>query len=177
VTDATPKLTGRVPRERIRTLAFERLTRETLDAFAALADLTGTVSDALDNLGLTGAIAASKLRPSLPAARVVGQAVTVRNVERQQSVFRSAGEKINRMGESEAYNSRNAGDVVVIRRPRRACRTWRPIRDAGTPRRVRGRRHRRLVPRPGRLACARLPRFGRAGSRPSPANGAWRRSK
>jgi 4-hydroxy-4-methyl-2-oxoglutarate aldolase len=114
VTDAIPKLTGRVPRERIRMLAFERLTRETLDAFAALADLTGTVSDALDNLGLTGAIPASELRPNLAAARVVGQAVTVRNVERQQSVFRSAGEKINRMGESEAYNLAQRGDVVVI---------------------------------------------------------------
>jgi len=114
VSDAAPKLTGRVPRERIRALAFARLPAATLDAFAALSDLTGTVSDALDNLGLAGAIAASELAPNLPTARVVGQAVTVRNVERQQSVFRSAGEKINRMGESEAYNLAQRGDVIVI---------------------------------------------------------------
>src|SRR5581483_10111387 len=76
VSDAAPKPTGRVARERIRMLAFERLPAATLDAFAALSDLTGTVSDALDNLGLAGAIAASELAPNLTTARVVGQAVT-----------------------------------------------------------------------------------------------------
>lgn len=107
-------LTGRVPRERIRMLAIPRLPKDTLEGFMALVDLTGTVSDAMDNLGLAGAIAASVLIPSLPEKRIVGQAVTVRNVERQQSVFRSAAEKINKMGETEAYNLAEPGDVVVI---------------------------------------------------------------
>jgi len=114
VSDAQPKPAGGVPRERIRPLAFARLPREALDAFAALTDLTGTVSDALDNLGLAGAIPASELAPNLPGERIVGQALTVRNVERQQSIFRSAGEKINRMGESEAYRLAQRGDVIVI---------------------------------------------------------------
>jgi regulator of RNase E activity RraA len=111
---AEKRLTGRVPRERVRVLEIARLPKDLLKGFAALVDLTGTVSDALDNLGLAGAIPASVLAPNLPARRIVGQAVTVRNVERQQSVFRAAGERINRMGETEAYNLAEPGDVVVI---------------------------------------------------------------
>lgn len=108
------KLTGKVPREAIRALEIPRLPKEIIDGYARLVDLTGTVSDAMDNLGLAGAIPASVLKPTLPGKRIVGQAVTVRNVERQQSVFRSATEGINRMGETEAYNLAGAGDVVVI---------------------------------------------------------------
>ena len=108
------KLTGKVAREAIRTLEIPRLPHATIAGFAALIDLTGTVSDAMDNLGLAGAIPASVLAPTLPAKRIVGQAVTVRNVERQQSVFRSAAEAVNRMGETEAYNLAEPGDVIVI---------------------------------------------------------------
>ena len=107
-------LTGRVPRERIRLIEIPRLPKDVLDGYMALVDLTGTLSDAMDNLGLAGAIPASMLLPSLPGKRIVGQAVTVRNVERQQSVSRSAAEKVNKMGETEAYNLSEPGDVVVI---------------------------------------------------------------
>lgn len=107
-------LTGRVPRERIRLIEIPRLPKDMLDGYMALVDLTGTLSDAMDNLGLAGAIPASVLLPSLPGKRIVGQAVTVRNVERQQSVSRSAAEKVNKMGETEAYNLSEPGDVVVI---------------------------------------------------------------
>ena len=107
-------LTGRVPRERIRLIEIPRLPKDVLDGYMALVDLTATLSDAMDNLGLAGAIPASMLLPSLPGKRIVGQAVTVRNVERQQSVSRSAAEKVNKMGETEAYNLSEPGDVVVI---------------------------------------------------------------
>lgn len=111
---AEKKITGRVPRERIRTLEVPRLPQETIDAYARLVDLTGSISDAMDSLGLAGVVPASVLPPHLPTKRIVGQAVTVRNVERQQSVFRSATEKVNLMGETEAYNLAEPGDVVVI---------------------------------------------------------------
>lgn len=109
-----PTLTGRVPRENVRALQIPRLPDELLAGFRALVDLTGTISDAMDELGLTGVIPASVLPPTLPASRMVGQAVTVRNVERQLSVLRAATEKQNRMGETEAYNLAERGDVVVI---------------------------------------------------------------
>jgi regulator of RNase E activity RraA len=114
VSDPQPNPSAGIADERVRLRAFDRLSRETLDAFTALTDLTGTVSDALDNLGLAGAIPASALPPNLPGKRIAGQALTVRNVERQQSIFRSAGEKVNRMGESLAYRLAQRGDVVVI---------------------------------------------------------------
>jgi len=108
------KLTGRVPAEAIRTLTLQRLPPDVLQRFAALDDLTGTVSDAMDNLGLFGAIPASVLTPTLPGKRMVGQAVTVRNVERTESPTRNAASGLGKMGEHEAYNLAEPGDVVVI---------------------------------------------------------------
>jgi 4-hydroxy-4-methyl-2-oxoglutarate aldolase len=108
------KITGRVPRDRIRTLEIPRLPQDLIDAYAGIVDLTGSVSDAMDALGLAGVIPASELAPQMAGKRIVGQAVTVRNVERQLSVFRSATEKVNLMGETEAYNLAERGDVVVI---------------------------------------------------------------
>ncbi|QHI98348.1 RraA family protein [Xylophilus rhododendri] len=107
-------LTGRVPAEAIRRTTLPRLDPRKLARFAALEDLTGTVSDAMDLLGLQGALPASLLAPSLPGQRLVGQAVTVRNVERAESPDAAARSGIGRMGEHEAYNQADPGDVVVI---------------------------------------------------------------
>lgn len=109
-----PKTLGKLPSSAFGTLQIPRLPQEIVDGFAALVDLTGTVSDAMDNLGYFAALPASSLPPSLPGKRVVGHAVTVRNVERQQSVHSAATERINKMGETEAYNLAQPGDVIVI---------------------------------------------------------------
>jgi regulator of RNase E activity RraA len=111
----TPKKpTGRVPLEAIRSMTIPRLPAPILAAFAQIEDLTCTVSDAMDNLGLRGAIAASALAPNLPHARLVGQAVTVRNIEQQEGDHLSALSGRGRMGEHEGYNLSEPGDVVVI---------------------------------------------------------------
>ncbi len=111
----TPKKpTGRVPLEAIRSMTIPRLPAPILVAFAQIEDLTCTVSDAMDNLGLRGAIAASALAPNLPHARMVGQAVTVRNIEQQEGDHLSALSGRGRMGEHEGYNLSEPGDVVVI---------------------------------------------------------------
>ncbi len=107
-------LTGRVSREAIRRLSIPRLPAEWLTEIAAIDDLTGTISDSLDNLGLAGAIPARLLAPTLADRRVVGQAVTVRNVARTESPARAAAEGAGRMGEQEAYNLAQRGDVVVV---------------------------------------------------------------
>lgn len=109
-----PKTLGKLPSSAFGTLEIPRLPKEIVDGYAALIDLTGTVSDAMDNLGYAAALPASSLPPSLPGKRIVGHAVTVRNVERQQSVHLAAKEGINRMGETEAYNLAQPGDVIVI---------------------------------------------------------------
>ena len=108
------KPTGRVPLEAIRSMTIPRLPAPILVAFAQIEDLTCTVSDAMDNLGLRGAIAASALAPNLPHARLVGQAVTVRNIEQQEGDHLSALSGRGRMGEHEGYNLSEPGDVVVI---------------------------------------------------------------
>src|SRR6218665_3702884 len=72
-------LTGRVPAEAIRRTALPRLPQDVLAGFQSLEDLTGTVSDALDQLGLTGAVPASSLGPNLPTRRLEGQGVTGRH--------------------------------------------------------------------------------------------------
>jgi regulator of RNase E activity RraA len=110
----TLTLTGKVPRDRIAILSLPRLQPTLLDAYRGLVDLTGTVSDAMDALGLVGAVPAMILQPMLAGKRAVGQAVTVRNVEKKQQVFRGATEKVNLMGEAEAHNLARPGDIVVI---------------------------------------------------------------
>lgn len=110
----TRTLTGRVPPEAIRSLTLQRLAPDLLQRFEQLVDLTGSASDAMDKLGLSGAIPASILAPSLPGKRMVGQAVTVRNVERPESATRNAQAGQGKMGEHEAYNLADPGDVVVI---------------------------------------------------------------
>jgi 4-hydroxy-4-methyl-2-oxoglutarate aldolase len=110
----TKPLTGRVPPEAIRRTGLPRLSPDLLQRYGALSDLTSAVSDAMDNLGLFGAIPASTLAPTLASGRVVGQAVTVRNVERPQSATAAAASRVGKMGEHEAYNQAEPGDVVVI---------------------------------------------------------------
>lgn len=111
----TPRaLTGKLSRERIVMLELPRLPTAQVEAYRSLVDLTGTVSDALDALGIAGAVPASTLAPMLAGKRAVGQAVTVRNVEKKQQIFRAATEKVNLMGEAEAHNLAEAGDIVVI---------------------------------------------------------------
>ena len=87
---------------------------ELLEAFRNLGDLTGTVSDVLDQLGIAGAVPASILRPSDPGARVVGRALTVHNRARRQSVPEAVATRKSGLGESGAHRIARRGDVLVI---------------------------------------------------------------
>lgn len=106
--------TGRVPPEAIGTRTIPRLPAEVLDGFRALPDLTGMTSDAADELGLRIAIPASTLRPTVPGARIVGQALTVLNLPLRIPVAEAVASKISRLGEIEAHNLAEPGDVLVI---------------------------------------------------------------
>lgn len=110
----TRKLTGRISADAIRHMELPRLSPQILQRYARLSDLTGVLSDAMDQLRLRGAIPASILMPNLPQARLVGQAVTVRNVERDEDPWTCAGTGVGKMAEHEAYNLADPGDVVVI---------------------------------------------------------------
>lgn len=105
--------TGAIDSARIRT-APPRTPQATIDRFLALDDLSSTVSDALDKLGVRGVVGASILVPTLPERRMVGPAVTVRNVAQRLDAFQSVSSGENRMTEVEGINQAGPGDVLVI---------------------------------------------------------------
>ena len=70
---AQPKTLGKLPASAFRTLTIRRLPKKIVDGYASLVDLTGTVSDAMDNLGLFSALPASTLAPSLPGSISIGK--------------------------------------------------------------------------------------------------------
>lgn len=114
---ATPptarKPTGVVPPEWIRTPA-PRCSRAVIERFLALEDLSGTVSDVLDKLGFRGVVGASILLPTITDSRIVGPAVTVRNVAQELDAVESLRSDENRMTEVEGINQCDPGDVLVI---------------------------------------------------------------
>lgn len=105
---------GRLPREAIRLLDLPRLPAQVLEGYRALVDLTGTVSDAMDELGIVGVVPAYVLPPVTTGVRIVGPALTVRNIQRTAQIHRAALDKTNTQGESEAHNLAEPGDVLVI---------------------------------------------------------------
>jgi 4-hydroxy-4-methyl-2-oxoglutarate aldolase len=107
-------LTGKIPRERIGALELPRLPEDVLGAFRALEDLSGVVSDALDELGIAAAVPGSVLRPTNPAARLCGPALTVLNRPLGVPVAQAVQANVSRLGEIEAHNLARAGDVLVI---------------------------------------------------------------
>lgn len=107
-------LTGKIPRERIGMLELPRLPAELLASFRALEDLSGVVSDALDELGIAGAVPSSVLRPTDAGARLCGPALTVLNRPLAVPVAKAVQANVSRLGEIEAHNLAAAGDVLVI---------------------------------------------------------------
>jgi 4-hydroxy-4-methyl-2-oxoglutarate aldolase len=105
---------GRLPREAIRMLGIPRCPQEIIESYKALVDLTGTVSDAMDELGIVGVVPACMLPPVNVGTRIVGPALTLRNIQRTAQIHKAALEKSNTQGESEAHNLAEPGDVLVI---------------------------------------------------------------
>jgi regulator of RNase E activity RraA len=105
---------GRIPLDAIRRTELERVDAAVLEGLRGLTDLTATLSDVLDVMGLAAVVPATELRPGVPGRRVVGQAITVRNVPRRESVSAAVDTGRNTMGDTEAYALAEPGDVVVI---------------------------------------------------------------
>lgn len=107
-------LTGKIPRDRIGMLEASRLPSQLLAALRSIDDLSGLVSDVCDDLGIVCAIPSAVLRPTDPGARIVGQALTVRNQPLGTAVADAVKSKVSRLGEIEAHNLAAADDVLVI---------------------------------------------------------------
>jgi regulator of RNase E activity RraA len=105
---------GKIPREAVLTLSIPRYEQRVIAGFHELEDLTGTVSDALDELGIATVVPGCNLPPNFPSARIVGPALTLRNVEQRDNAYRGAKERVSKMAEIEAHNLAEPGDVLVI---------------------------------------------------------------
>jgi 4-hydroxy-4-methyl-2-oxoglutarate aldolase len=106
---------GKLPREAIRMLELPRLPAGIVEGYKVLVDLTGTISDSMDQLGIVGVVPAYVLPPVTPGTRVVGPAVTMRNIQRVAQIHKAATvDKTNTQGETEAHNLAEPGDVLVI---------------------------------------------------------------
>ena len=108
------RLLGKLPADAVGTLELPRLETQVLEGFRTLGDLTGTVSDAMDQLGIAGAVPGSTLKPTDPGARVVAQAVTVLNRKMSKTVKEAVAGKVSGLADIEAHNLAVPGDVLVI---------------------------------------------------------------
>jgi len=90
------------------------LQPDILDGYRALPDLTGMSSDAMDELGIVGVLPAALLRPTDPKARIVGRALTVRNVPASTPVADAVKTGVSTLAEIEAHNLAEPGDVIVL---------------------------------------------------------------
>jgi 4-hydroxy-4-methyl-2-oxoglutarate aldolase len=105
---------GKLPASAFGTLDLPRLPAALLEGYRALEDLTGMCSDAMDQLGITGVVPGSTLRPTNPAARIVGQALTVKNVRIDKTVAEAVAGKVSGLGDIEAHNLAEPGDILVV---------------------------------------------------------------
>jgi regulator of RNase E activity RraA len=111
---AEKKLTGKIARERIRLMETPRPPEGIIEGYRALGDASGVISDVMDELGITGVLGASVLKPTIAGARIVGPALTVRNIVQREHVYEAARRHVNKMAEFEAHNLALPGDVIVI---------------------------------------------------------------
>lgn len=110
------ELLGVIPKERIVKIRIKRPSKKIIDEFLKLEDLTPTVSDVLDMIGMPGAIPANVLRPLVQGSRIAGPTVTLRNIPDRTTPHRGFTTRdFPRMGaERECYNIGKPGDVIVI---------------------------------------------------------------
>ena len=110
----TKQTLGKLPSGAFGMLELPALPSGIIEGYRALPDLTGTTSDVLDELGIVGAVPAAVLRPNDPTARVVGRALTVRNVPADAPAAEKVKGGVSGLGEIEAHNLAEAGDVIVL---------------------------------------------------------------
>src|SRR5260221_442795 len=109
------ELLGKLDASAVGTRVLLRLAQEILLGFRALGDLTGTVSDAMDQCGIAGAVPGSTLKPTDPGARIVGQAVTVLNRRTEQTVAAAVARKVSGLREIEAHNLAELAGGIPLR--------------------------------------------------------------
>lgn len=108
------RIWGLVPRERIQKITFPRVKKEIIEEFKKIDDLTTTVSDVLDSMGIKGTVATSHIKPVIGGKKIVGPAVTIRNIpERKTPTQGSLDKDFIKMSTRDIYYFSEEGDVLV----------------------------------------------------------------
>jgi 4-hydroxy-4-methyl-2-oxoglutarate aldolase len=105
---------GRLPYEAFGTFTLPKIGSGILEGFRSLPDMTGMTSDAMDELCIAGAVLGGKLSPSTPGARMVGRALTVLNVPREDTPDIAVQAGVSMLADVEAHNLAEPGDVLVL---------------------------------------------------------------
>lgn len=112
--EAAGRIWGLVPRERITKIKFKRTPKEIIDRYYKLEDMSTTVSDILDGYGIDGAIPTSYLKPVIPGSKIVGNAVTIRNIPVRKTPTQGAHDHdFIAMSTRDIYYMGEPGDVLV----------------------------------------------------------------
>lgn len=108
------RIWGLVKKEQISTIRFERPSKDIIDRYLAVKDLTTSVSDVLDAMGVNGSVPASYVRPMNPGQKVVGPAVTIRNLPSRKTPTQGYADKDQiKMATRDIYYFSEPGDVLV----------------------------------------------------------------
>src|SRR4051794_36312137 len=90
-------------------------TAELVARFLALGDLSSTVSDALDALGIGRAVPATQLAPLSEGHRVCGPAMTLRYLAEEGDAADRRGQgEPSRLGDRALFAAAPAGAVAVL---------------------------------------------------------------
>jgi len=109
------KLAGQIDEKLITIIDFPRPLPGVIEEFLTLEDLCSDVSDALDKLGIEGAVPGSVCRPVMSGRRVCGAAVTMRYGQIEGSISdRYARGERPRLADRDLYAVSQEGDVAVI---------------------------------------------------------------
>jgi regulator of RNase E activity RraA len=105
---------GIIDAGRVRLREIPRPASDVIEGFTRLPDLAGVVARALDQLGIASTIPSATLG-QIAAGRVVGPAITVRNIPARDVPHKQwQGAQRSMLGEREAFFLARDGDVVVI---------------------------------------------------------------
>ena len=110
------ELLGVIPENRIKTMDVERPSQSVINDFLKIQDMSGSTARVLEILGYESAIPSSTLKPLIEGKKIVGPAITVRDVPTRISRYYGivTGTPSYQKGEVEAYYIAEPGDVIVI---------------------------------------------------------------
>ncbi|WP_434310511.1 RraA family protein [Hominifimenecus sp. rT4P-3] len=87
------RIWGAIPKERISKIKIPRLARERIEQLKNYGDLGSAVSDILDKKGIRGCIPSTYIKPVIPGKKIVGHAMTIRNLPIRKTTYKAYQDK------------------------------------------------------------------------------------